>query len=84
MYPFIRYASTIAHAALKAKKGDTLALKDTSEITFRCRLSDIDNFLEMNNGRVFTLYDLGGLIAVLIIGFGRFDKKIHGRRRQPI
>ncbi|ERL56569.1 Mesenchymal stem cell protein DSCD75 [Psychrobacter aquaticus CMS 56] len=59
MYPFIRYASTIAHAALQVKKGNTLALKETSEIRFRCRLSDIDNFLEMNNGRVFTLYDLG-------------------------
>ena len=56
MYPFIRYASTIAHAALKVKKGDTLTLKETSEIQFRCRLTDIDNFLEMNNGRVFTLY----------------------------
>ena len=31
MYPFIRYASTIARAALKAKKGDTLTIKDISE-----------------------------------------------------
>ena len=55
MYPFIRYASTIAHAALQVKKGNTLTFKDTSEITFRCRLTDIDNFLEMNNGRLLTL-----------------------------
>lgn len=54
MYPFIRYASTIAHAALQVKKGNTLTFKDTSEISFRCRLTDIDNFLEMNNGRVLT------------------------------
>lgn len=46
MYPFIRYASTIARAALQVKKGNTLTFKDTSEISFRCRLSDIDNFLE--------------------------------------
>ena len=71
MYPFIRYASTIAQAALKAKKGDTLTLKETSEIQFRCRLSDIDNFLEMNNGRVFTLYDLGRMDFAVRTGLGK-------------
>ena len=71
MYPFIRYATTIAHAALKVKKGNTLTLKETSEITFRCRLSDIDNFLEMNNGRVFTLYDLGRMDFAVRTGFGK-------------
>lgn len=71
MYPFIRYATTIAHAALKVKKGDTLTLKETSEITFRCRLSDIDNFLEMNNGRVFTLYDLGRMDFAVRTGLGK-------------
>lgn len=59
MYPFLRYATTIAHAALQAKKGNILAFDDVSEITLRCRLTDIDNFLEMNNGRILTLYDLG-------------------------
>lgn len=71
MYPFIRYATTIAHAALKVKQGDTLTLKETSEITFRCRLSDIDNFLEMNNGRVFTLYDLGRMDFAVRTGLGK-------------
>ena len=71
MYPFIRYAATIAHAALKVKKGNTLTLKETSEITFRCRLSDIDNFLEMNNGRVFTLYDLGRMDFAVRTGLGK-------------
>ena len=71
MYPFIRYATTIAHAALKVKKGNTLTLKETSEITFRCRLSDIDNFLEMNNGRVFTLYDLGRMDFAVRTGLGK-------------
>ena len=59
MYPFLRYTATIAHAALQVKKGNTLQLTDVSEITLRCRLTDIDNFLEMNNGRVLTLFDLG-------------------------
>ena len=71
MYPFIRYASTIAHAALQAKRGRTLTFKDTSEIHFRCRLSDIDNFLEMNNGRVLTLYDLGRTDFAVRSGLGR-------------
>lgn len=71
MYPYIRYATTIAHAALKVKKGNTLTLKETSEITFRCRLSDIDNFLEMNNGRVFTLYDLGRMDFAVRTGLGK-------------
>lgn len=71
MYPFIRYASTIAHAALQVKKGNKLTFKDTSEITFRCRLTDIDNFLEMNNGRVFTLYDLGRIDFAVRTGLGK-------------
>ncbi|SLJ83256.1 acyl-CoA thioesterase [Psychrobacter sp. DAB_AL43B] len=71
MYPFIRYASTIAHAALQVKKGNTLTFKDTSEITFRCRLSDIVNFLEMNNGRVFTLYDMGRTDFAVRSGLGK-------------
>ena len=71
MYPFIRYTSTIAHAAWQVKKGNTLTLKETSEIRFRCRLSDIDNFLEMNNGRVFTLYDLGRIDFAVRTGLGK-------------
>lgn len=71
MYPFIRYASTIVRAALQVKKGNTLTFKDTSEIHFRCRLSDIDNFLEMNNGRVFTLYDMGRTDFAVRSGLGR-------------
>ena len=71
MYPFIRYASTIARAALQVKKGNTLTFKDTSEIQFRCRLTDIDNFLEMNNGRVFTLYDLGRMDFAVRSGLGK-------------
>ena len=55
MYPFIRYTSTIIKAAIEVKKGNALTFKDTGEIHFYCRLSDIDNFLEMNNGRVLTL-----------------------------
>ena len=71
MYPFIRYATTIAHAALQVKKGHTLSFDDVSEITLRCRLTDIDNFLEMNNGRVLTLYDLGRTDFAVRTGLGK-------------
>ena len=71
MYPFIRYATTIAHAALQVKKGKSLAFDAVSEITLCCRLTDIDNFLEMNNGRVLTLYDLGRTDFAVRTGLGR-------------
>lgn len=71
MYPFIRYASAIARAVIEVKKGNSLTFKDTSEISFRCRLSDIDNFLEMNNGRAFTLYDMGRTDFAVRSGLGK-------------
>ncbi len=70
MYPFIRYASTIVKAAMQVKKGNTLTFRDASEITLYCRLSDIDNFLEMNNGRVLTLYDMGRTDFAVRSGLG--------------
>ena len=33
--------------------------QSTGEIKFRCMPWDLDIFMEMNNGRVLTLYDLG-------------------------
>ena len=74
MYPFLRYSATIVKAALQVKKGHTLSFDDVSEMSFRCRLTDIDNFFEMNNGRVLTLNDMGrmdfavrtGLVSQLI------------------
>ncbi|ALF59735.1 acyl-CoA thioesterase [Psychrobacter urativorans] len=71
MYPFIRYATTIAHAALQVKKGNTLPLSKVGEITLRWRLTDIDNFLEMNNGRVLTLYYLGRTDFAVRTGLGK-------------
>ncbi|MDN3397760.1 acyl-CoA thioesterase [Psychrobacter sp. APC 3426] len=71
MYPFIRYTSTIIKSAIRAKKGNTLTFRDTGEIEFYCRLTDIDNFLEMNNGRVLTLYDMGRTDFAVRSGLGR-------------
>ena len=70
MYPFFRYTKTIVHAAISKQKGKSLDLDDTSEIEIRCSLTDIDNFLEMNNGRVLTLFDLGRTDFAIRTGLG--------------
>lgn len=58
---------------IAAARQPPLGLFDTSVIKMRCWPTDIDIFLEMNNGRILTLYDLGrfalsrriGLVKVL-------------------
>ncbi len=55
MYPISR----LLKISFQARKRSPLKFGDTSEITFRCRPWDLDMFLEMNNGRVLTLLDLG-------------------------
>lgn len=59
MYPFLRLGSHAIKSVIKQKQGQTLALSDVGEITLTANVNDIDNFLEMNNGRIFTLFDLG-------------------------
>lgn len=71
MYPFYRYTKSIVKAISAHKKGDTVDLSDTAEMTFRCSLTDIDNFLEMNNGRVLTLYDFGRTDFAIRSGLGK-------------
>lgn len=70
MYPFFRFGKTIVDALVSEKKGDSLDLTDVSEIEFRSSLTDMDNFFEMNNGRVFTLYDLGRTDLAVRTGLG--------------
>lgn len=71
MYPVTRLIGTF----LKAKRGSTPEAKAISEITFRCRPWDLDMFLEMNNGRVLTLYDLGRFDLVLSMGLDKIMRK---------
>lgn len=74
MYPFLRFGTTIAKALNANRKGKKLDITDTGEVEYYCNPSDIDNFFEMNNGRIFTLFDLGrtdfairtGLAALLV------------------
>lgn len=64
MYPFAR---TLAIAAKESRK-PRLGLYDTHVMAMRCWPFDIDYFLEMNNGRILTLFDLGRTALAIRIG----------------
>ncbi|WP_252178437.1 acyl-CoA thioesterase [Endozoicomonas sp. 4G] len=55
MYPLIRLLTTLR----KAKKAPKISVDAVSENSFHCMPWDLDLFMEMNNGRVLTLCDLG-------------------------
>lgn len=55
MYPYLRLLRILTHARRKP----TLTLMDESVLSLRARLFDIDMFMELNNGRHLTLFDLG-------------------------
>lgn len=67
MYPLFR----LFVIAIKAKRGRQLEPTAVSEISFYTRPWDIDVFLEMNNGRALTLYDLGRFDLSIRCGFTR-------------
>lgn len=71
MYPFIRLAKTIGKSSYQAIKGKTITPTDTSQVEFICSINDIDNFLEMNNGRILTLFDLGRNDFAIRSGLGK-------------
>lgn len=71
MYPITR---TILGAA-KALAAPSLPVDGISEMHFRCRPWDLDMFLEMNNGRVLTLYDLGRFDLSIRTGFAKALKQ---------
>ena len=67
MYPLGR---TVLCAA-RGLASSPLPVDGVSEIQFRCRPWDLDMFLEMNNGRVLTLYDLGRFDLAIRTGLAR-------------
>lgn len=70
MYPFLRLATTVVKSSARYMKGTRLKLTDVSKMSFRVRLNDIDNFFEMNNGRILTLFDLGRTEFAIATGLG--------------
>ncbi len=71
MYPFLRLTKTIVQSSLSFAKGNTLALTDDSELSLIANINDIDNFFEMNNGRIFTLFHLGRTDFAIRTGLGK-------------
>jgi acyl-CoA thioesterase FadM len=71
MYPYIRYTKSIVNAVIANKKGRSLDITHTSEVAIRCSLTDLDVMLEMNNGRVLTIYDIGRNDFIIRTGLGR-------------
>ena len=67
MYPIIRFLTTCAKAFLS----DKISVDDVSATSFRARPWDIDMFLEVNNGRILTLYDLGRFDFSIRVGLAR-------------
>lgn len=55
MYPYFRVARVLALAVFKPRMG----LDDVSELALRVWPNDIDTYPEMNNGRFWTVMDLG-------------------------
>ena len=71
MYPVIRLVTTSIHGLLS----EPISIDDVCETTFRCRPWDIDMFLEVNNGRLLTLYDLGRFDFSIRVGLAKILKQ---------
>lgn len=66
MYPFLRTASVL----ITERRKPPMDLFDTHVLPMRCLPWDLDGFLEMNNGRILTLYDLGRYALSVRTGLG--------------
>ena len=55
MYPFLR----LAYQLFVTRNAPPIAPTDTHVSHHRCWPWDLDMFLELNNGRTLTIYDLG-------------------------
>lgn len=71
MYPLLRFITVI----IKALTSKPLAADAICETTLRCMPWDIDLFLELNNGRVLTLYDLGRFDLAIRTGLARLLRR---------
>lgn len=71
MYPLARLLATCTHSLLS----ESINADDVCETSFRCRPWDIDMFLEVNNGRILTLYDLGRFDYSIRMGLANLLKK---------
>ena len=71
MYPFLRLGWTL----WSARKMPPMNALDLHVSRHRCRLVDCDIFMEMNNGRILTLYEMGRFQAAVRMGLWALLKK---------
>lgn len=70
MYPFIRLATNTLKSTLAYRQHGRADISDVGEISLIANINDMDNFLEMNNGRILTLFDLGRNDFAIRTGLG--------------
>jgi len=71
MYPYLRMAKEL----WKFRNAPKLGLFDTHVSHHMCLPQDIDPWMELNNGRTLTLYDLGRLPMGKRMGFDTLGKR---------
>lgn len=71
MYPYLRFAALVA----KERRKPPMGIYDTYVMSMRCLPVDIDMFLEMNNGRILTLFDMGRFALAVRIGLADVLRK---------
>ncbi len=64
MYPIFRFAKEV----IKFRRAPALGILDTHVSYHRCWPWDLDPWMELNNGRTLTLYDLGRIPMVMRTG----------------
>ncbi len=64
MYPFIRTISKV----LAARRAEPLDLTETDSFSMWIWPIDLDGFMELNNGRILTLFDIGRFTLATRVG----------------
>ena len=67
MYPFVRMAKELA----RSRKMPALGMMETHLSRHTCWPWDLDLWLELNNGRTLTLFDLGRIPLVKRVGLSK-------------
>lgn len=71
MYPFIRMANEMR----KSRKAPPLTIEETHVSQHICWPWDLDIFVELNNGRTLTLFDLGRVPMAVRMGLMQLLRK---------
>lgn len=67
MYPFFRLIKSVVQGVF----GKRIDLTDVAELSFWIRPYDMDWLLELNNGRILTLCDMGWIHLAMKVGLGK-------------